>query len=97
MSPYHRLRQDAAYPATLLTATYDESGAGPWQAGKMTAALQAAAAHVPGGGRPVLLRVAFPAREGDAPFRWNPGGPQADVFAFALWQLGDPAFQPVAR
>ncbi|WP_162795473.1 prolyl oligopeptidase family serine peptidase, partial [Nonomuraea lactucae] len=51
-SPYHHVRRDAGYPATLFTVSGADSRVDPAHARKMCAALQWATA----GERPVLLR-----------------------------------------
>jgi prolyl oligopeptidase len=96
MSSYYHVQKDVAYPAMLLTTAFDESAADPWQVGKMAAALQAAATNVAGGGRPVLLRVDFAGEHARGAANGSFNDRQADLYAFVFWQLGDPAFQPLA-
>jgi prolyl oligopeptidase len=96
MSSYYRVQKDVAYPAMLSIAAYGVSAGDLWQVGKMTAALQAAAASVAGAGRPVLLRVDFASEPSSGAAHFRSNDQQADIYAFALWQLGDPAFQPPA-
>ena len=50
-SPYHRVQQGAAYPATLIVSGDADANCNPLHARKMTARLQAASAS----GRPILL------------------------------------------
>jgi prolyl oligopeptidase len=85
ISAYHALRPGAALPAALVVATVGDARAEPWQAAKLAARLQALGTAE----RPVLLRVddgARPRREED----------RADLYAFLLQQMGDPAFAPPA-
>ena len=81
MSAYHQVRDGTPYPGVLLTAGFDDPLVEPWQPGKMAARLQAATSS----GKPVLLRI------GDGPGRDEE---LADIYAFLLWQMGDPDFQP---
>jgi prolyl oligopeptidase len=55
-SPYHRVRDGLAYPATLFTVFASDTRVDPLHARKMCAALQAATASDPAT-HPVLLRV----------------------------------------
>ena len=82
ISAYYQLRAGTPYPAALVTARLGDGRIEPWQAAKLAAGLQYL-----GVGRPVLLRVddgARPRRDEEL----------ADLYAFLLWQLGDPAFAP---
>ncbi len=97
MSSYHRVLMGVRYPAVLLTTGYNDPRVDAWQPGKMTAQLQAAAALVPGGGRPVLLRVDFSGGHGIGSTREQANDDLTDIYAFGLWQLGDPAFQPARK
>lgn len=54
-SPYHNVRPETCYPATLVTAGEEDQAAPPWHAFKFVAALQAAQSC----SRPVLLQVAW--------------------------------------
>lgn len=51
-SPYHRVREGGAYPATLFTTFDSDTRVDPMHARKMCAALQ----HATSGNRPILLR-----------------------------------------
>ncbi|MCG5216299.1 prolyl oligopeptidase family serine peptidase [Streptosporangium soli] len=51
-SPYHRVREDVAYPATMFTVFQSDTRVHPLHAWKMCAALQ----HAQTADRPVLLR-----------------------------------------
>lgn len=90
LSPYHLVSPQREYPAALLLAPTGDWRVPAWQPAKMAARLQAATA----GGKPVLLRVedaaAQPAVGADR------AAEMADIYAFVLWQMGDPAFQPPA-
>jgi prolyl oligopeptidase len=94
MSAYHHVQDRTPYPAVLLTVGINDPRVDPWESAKMTARLQAATSS----GKPVLLRVDYAGGHGGI------GATQqqlqeslADAWSFLLWQLGDPAFQPVRR
>ena len=83
-SPYHHVRPDTDYPATLLLTAEEDSRVDPLHARKMAALLQASIL----GRRPILLRVDSRAGHG-------PGKPvsklleeQADAWTFLVWRLG---------
>jgi prolyl oligopeptidase len=84
ISAYHQVKDGTAYPAVLLVSDMQDPRVEPWQAAKMAARLQRASSS----GKPVLLRVdrARASHEEEL----------ADIYAFLLWQMGDPAFQPAA-
>lgn len=90
MSAYHHVKDGTSYPAVLLTAGINDPRVDPWQPGKMAARLQQATAS----GKPVLLRVDFAAGHGRGTTRAQLDEELADIYAFALWQFGDPQFQP---
>jgi prolyl oligopeptidase len=85
LSPVHQVRQAMPYPAVLLTTRTDPASLPAWHAAKLAARLQSSTSS----GRPILLRtppqVAGPrdAREEEL----------TDLYAFLLWQMGDPQFQ----
>jgi prolyl oligopeptidase len=90
MSAYHHVKDGTAYPAVLLTTGYNDPRVEPWQPGKMAARLQRATSS----GKPVLLRVDFSAGHGRGSTRAQLDEELADIYAFLLWQFGDPQFQP---
>ena len=69
-----------------MTTGGDDDGAAPWQAVKLAARLQAATSS----GKAVLLRADADA-VADREARVQD---LADLYAFILWQVGDPRFQP---
>ncbi len=81
----------APYPATILTTGLSDKRNSPWQVAKMTARLQAFTTS----GKPVFLRADTQGHGVilDAPAQLEE---YADVWTFMLWQLGEPAFQPVS-
>ena len=93
MSAYANIKDGVKYPAVLVTTGINDPRVAPWEPAKFAARLQAATAS----GKPVLLRVDYDAGHGlDATRRqWDLA--ITDMLAFALWQTGDPDFQPVQR
>jgi len=86
ISALANVKEGAPYPGVMLTTSMSDWRVEPWQAGKMAARLQEAT----GSGKPVLLRVDWGAGRG----RGAENGRRADTYAFFLWQMNDPAFQP---
>jgi prolyl oligopeptidase len=78
MDPYLNVAPDTKYPAVLLTAGINDARIPSWQPAKLAARLQAFS----NSGKPVLLRVDAGREE------------LTDIYAFLLWQLGEPEFQP---
>ena len=60
ISPYHRVKDGANYPAVIVTTGANDPRVDAWLPGKFAARLQAAT----GSGKPVLLRVDFDAGHG---------------------------------
>jgi prolyl oligopeptidase len=90
MSAYWHIHPGVAYPAVLFHTGAHDPRVAPWQMLKMTAKTQAATSS----GRPVLLSVDYDAGHGIGSSSAQREGLFADLAAFALWQMGDPAFQP---
>jgi len=90
MDAYHHVRDGVAYPAVLFTTGINDPRVSPWEPGKMAARLQAATSS----GKPILLRVDYEAGHGFGSTRKQAEELTADMYAFLLWQFGDPAFQP---
>ena len=90
MDAYQHVRDKTHYPAVMLTTGLQDPRVAPWQAGKMTARLQAATSSR----RPVIMRVETDAGHGHGSTRAQRDAEAADTYAFILWQTGDPRFQP---
>jgi prolyl oligopeptidase len=90
MDAYQHVKNGAPYPAVLLTTGANDPRVAPWEAGKMTARLQAATSS----GKPVILRVETDAGHGIGSTRKQRDDETADTYAFILWQTGDPRFKP---
>jgi prolyl oligopeptidase len=93
MSTLHHVVDGTAYPAVILTHGINDPRVEPWQSFKTAARLQAATP----GGRPVLLRIDYASGHGIGSTRSQRHAELADVWAFVLWQGGDPEFQPTAK
>ncbi|MGH7627377.1 MAG: prolyl oligopeptidase family serine peptidase [Gemmatimonadaceae bacterium] len=91
MSPYADVEDGVKYPAVLVTTGINDPRVPAWIPAKLAARLQASTTS----SKPVLLRVDYDAGHGgiDATIRQGVAS-FADTFSFALWQSGDPAFQP---
>lgn len=91
MSSYAHVRDGVKYPAVMVTTSINDKRVEPWIPAKFAARLQAATA----GGRPVLLRVDYDAGHGGIGATVSQQAESfADTLSFALWQTGDPDFQP---
>jgi prolyl oligopeptidase len=90
MDAYQHVKDGTPYPAVLLTTGANDPRVAPWEAGKMTARLQAATSSR----KPVILRVETDAGHGVGSTRKQRDDETADTYAFILWQTGDPRFQP---
>lgn len=91
MSSYANVKDGVKYPAALVNASMNDPRVAPWISAKFVARLQAATTS----GKPVLLRLNFDAGQGMGTMRQSELG-RADAWSFALWQTGDPEFQPAA-
>jgi prolyl oligopeptidase len=92
MDAYQHVKDGTPYPAVLLTTGANDPRVAPWEAGKMTARLQAATSSK----KPIILRVETDAGHGVGSTRKQRDDETADTYAFILWQTGDPRFQPKA-
>jgi prolyl oligopeptidase len=90
MSGYDHVHDGTPYPAVLFTTGANDPRVAPWHMMKMAARVQAATSS----GLPVLLRIDFDAGHGIGSSLSQRASQLADEWSFALWQMGDPAFQP---
>jgi prolyl oligopeptidase len=90
MSTYANIRDGIAYPATMFTHGVNDPRVEPWESTKTAARLMAATSS----GKPVLLRLDYDAGHGVGNTRRQYFGERADVYAFLLWQMGVPDYQP---
>jgi prolyl oligopeptidase len=90
MSTYASIQDGTRYPAVLLTHGVNDPRVEVWHSTKTAARLMAASA----GGKPVLLRLDYQGGHGIGNTKAQALGERADVFAFLLWQMGMPGWQP---
>ena len=90
MSTYHHIVDGTKYPATMVIQGLNDNRVAPWISFKTAARLQAAT----GSKRPVLLRTELEGGHGMTTTSQQRNAQWADMIAFALWNLGDPEFQP---
>ena len=83
-SPYHRVKDGAAYPALFITTGENDGRVNPYNSRKMTARLQAAT----GSGRPVLLRTSAASGHGMGSKLSERISEKADIFTFLITELG---------
>jgi prolyl oligopeptidase len=92
MDAYLHLQKGTKYPATLVTAGFNDPRVIAWQPAKFAARLQASTAS----GKPVLFFTDYDAGHGQGDSKQKQFENIADVLAFGLWQTGHPGFQPKA-
>jgi len=90
MSAYAHVRDGTAYPAVMFSTGANDPRVAPWQMAKMAARVQAATSA----SRPVLLRVDYDAGHGIGSSTSQYEAQLADLWSFALWQMGVAGFQP---
>jgi prolyl oligopeptidase len=83
-SPYHHVKDGAAYPAILMPTGENDHRVNPMQSRKMLARLQAADSS----GHPILLRTSSSAGHGIGTALDESIEENADVFSFLFDQLG---------
>ncbi|AZB19901.1 S9 family peptidase [Chryseobacterium indologenes] len=92
MDVQSKVKKGVKYPAVLVRTGMNDSRITPWEPGKFAAKLQNSTAS----GKPVLLYVNYEnghfTSDLDVAFR-----EYADMYAFALWQVGHPKFQPAKK
>ncbi len=91
MDAFQHVQAGVKYPAVICVGGWNDPRVIVWQPGKLAAALQAASTS----GKPVLMQVNYDnghfTEDKQVTFRNF-----ANMYAFALWQAGHPAFQPNA-
>ncbi len=90
ISPYHQVKAGVRYPAVFFYAGANDVRTPLWEVTKMVARLQANTAS----GRPVLLYIDYDAGHAAGMNIDQFAGNYGAVYAFFLWQMGDPAFVP---
>jgi len=89
MDMIQHLEKGAQYPAIMITAGINDSRLAPWQAAKVTAALQAT-----GSSNPTLLRFDERGGHGPGATKGQTDSLTADFIAFVLWRAGLREWQP---
>ena len=92
MDAYQHIQDGVKYPAVMVETGINDPRVASWEPAKMAARLQAATSS----GKPVILRVDYDAGHGMGSTKSQGDALLADEYAFLLWQLGDPSFQPSA-
>ena len=83
-SPYHSVKNGAAYPSILFLTGEHDGRVSPAQSRKMTARMQAATSS----GKPILLRTSAKTGHGEGTALSLRIEKESDVYAFILDQLG---------
>jgi prolyl oligopeptidase len=90
MDAQSKVKKGVKYPAVIVTTGMNDSRVVPWMPGKFAAILQNNSAS----GKPILLYANYEnghfTNDLDVVFK-----EYADIFSFALWQVGHPKFQPL--
>lgn len=90
MDAQSKVKEGVKYPAVIIRTGMNDSRVEPWEPGKFAAILQKDSASE----KPVLLYVNYEnghfTSDFDVIFK-----EYADIYSFALWQVGHPKFQPV--
>lgn len=94
MSTYANIKDGVNYPAVLLTHGVNDPRVEVWNSTKAAARLLAAQASAKGEKKPVLLRLDYDSGHGIGSTKTQALDERADTFAFMLWQMGVPKFQP---
>ncbi len=85
MSPYEHIVDGTPYPSVMFLTGANDPRVAPWHMLKMTARVQAATTS----GKPVLLRIDYDAGHGIGSNRSQRERELADMWAFALQQMGE--------
>ena len=90
MDSFQHIKKGKKYPATMVYAGINDPRVAPWQSGKFVAKLLANTASK----NPVLLKIDYNGGHGgDIPLVQRYMN-LSNIYAFALWQLGHPDYQP---
>lgn len=88
MSTLAHVKDGTAYPALLAYGGFNDPRVEIWESAKLAARVKAASSS----DKPVLLRVDYDAGHGIGSTRQQQIEERADVFAFMLWQFGQPGY-----
>jgi prolyl oligopeptidase len=95
MSSLQAVKDGTKYPAVMLMHGVNDPRVEVWHSAKMAARLSAATQGLTEA-KPILLRLDYDAGHGVGSSRNQRNSELADVYAFMLWQFGEPGFQPAA-
>ena len=90
MSTYANIKPGTAYPAVLFTHGVNDPRVEVWESTKTAARMMTSTTS----GKPVLLRLDYDAGHGIGNTKKQQLEERADMFAFLLWQMGVPGYQP---
>ncbi len=88
MDSYHNIREGVEYPATYITAGFNDSRVVVWSPAKFAARLMAANTS----DNPILLWVDFESGHGISDSKTKYFESTADIVSFTFWQTGHPGF-----
>lgn len=90
MDAYQHIKKGVKYPATLITGGINDPRVPVWEPAKFAAKLQSNSASK----NSVLLQIDYEGGHGNNTTALHVHSNLSDIFAFALWQLGHPDYQP---
>ncbi|UCA60124.1 prolyl oligopeptidase family serine peptidase [Chryseobacterium rhizoplanae] len=90
MDAYHHIKKGVKYPATFITGGINDNRVIVWQPAKFAAKLMASNISK----NPILLKIDYEGGHGNNVPIAQRYSSLSDIFAFALWQLGHPDYQP---
>ncbi|BAP29832.1 prolyl oligopeptidase [Chryseobacterium sp. StRB126] len=90
MDAYHHIKKGVQYPATFVTGGINDPRVLAWEPVKFAAKLMANTASK----NPILLQIDYEGGHGNNTTVAHGHSNLSDIFAFALWQLGHPDYQP---
>ncbi len=90
MDSYHHIKKWTKYPATFIIGGYNDPRVPIWMSAKFAGKLMADNISM----NPILFKVDFDGGHGRDNTRKKAYEEIADIFAFALWQVGHPDYQP---
>lgn len=90
MDSYHHIQKGTQYPATFITGGINDQRVTVWEPVKFAAKLMANDSS----SNPILMKIDYEGgHAGNVPIAQSYAN-IGDMFAFALWQLGHPDYQP---
>lgn len=93
MDAYQHIKRGIKYPSTLITGGINDPRVTPWMPTKFAAKLMVNNTS----NNPILLKIDYDGGHGGDVSVAKQYDNLADTFAFALWQLGHPDYQPTGN